>query len=59
MEVFKITVHYSIITNIDHEHLDYYKNYKNLENAFIQFINRTPIGKSLICIDNKNIKNFT
>ena len=24
---------------------------------FIQFINRTPpIGKSLICIDNKNIK---
>ncbi len=53
----KLPIHYSIITNIDHEHLDYYKNYKNLENAFIQFINRTPpIGKSLICIDNKNIK---
>jgi len=53
----KLPIHYSIVTNIDLEHIDYYKNYKNLENAFIQFINKTPpIGKSLICIDNKNIK---
>jgi len=53
----KLPINYSIVTNIDHEHIDYYKNYKNLENAFIQFINKTPpIGKSVICIDNKNIK---
>ena len=53
----KLPIHYSIVTNIDFEHIDYYKNYRNLENAFIQFINKTPpIGKSLICIDNKNIK---
>ncbi len=53
----KLPVNYSIVTNIDFEHIDYYKNYKNLENAFIQFIKKTPpIGKSLICIDNKNIK---
>ena len=53
----KLPINYSIVTNIDHEHIDYYKNYKNLENAFIQFINKTPpTGKSLICIDNKNIK---
>ena len=53
----KLPINYSIVTNIDLEHLDYYKSYKNLENAFIQFINKTsPIGKSLICIDNKNIK---
>tara|TARA_B100000579_G_scaffold59512_1_gene42920 strand:+ start:197 stop:1594 length:1398 start_codon:yes stop_codon:yes gene_type:complete len=53
----KLPINYSIVTNIDFEHVDYYKNYKNLENAFIQFINKTPpIGKSLICIDNKNIK---
>ncbi len=52
----KLPINYSIVTNIDFEHIDYYKNYKNLENAFIQFINKTPpIGKSLICIDNKNI----
>tara|TARA_S200000501_G_C20810800_1_gene738269 strand:- start:220 stop:1617 length:1398 start_codon:yes stop_codon:yes gene_type:complete len=53
----KLPVNYSIVTNIDYEHIDYYKSYKNLENAFIQFIEKTPvIGKSLICIDNKNIK---
>ncbi len=52
----KLPINYSIVTNIDLEHMDYYKKYKNLENAFIQFINKTPpIGKSLICIDNKNI----
>ena len=53
----KLPINYSIVTNIDYEHLDYYKNYKNLENSFIKFINKTPlIGKSIICLDNKNIR---
>ena len=53
----KLPINYSIVTNIDNEHIDFYKNFKNLENAFIQFINKTPpTGKSLICIDDKNIK---
>ena len=53
----KLPINYSIVTNIDHEHMDYYKNFKNLETAFIKFINKTPpIGKSLVCIDNLNIK---
>jgi len=52
----KLPISYSIVTNIDYEHLDYYKSYENLEKAFVQFINKTPpIGKCLICIDNKNI----
>ena len=53
----KLPINYSIVTNIDHEHIDFYKNYKNLENSFIEFINKTPpTGKSIICIDNNNIK---
>ncbi len=53
----KLPINYSIVTNIDFEHIDYYKSYKNLENSFIHFINKTPpIGKSFICIDNPNIK---
>ena len=53
----KLPVNYSIVTNIDYEHIDYYKNFKNLENSFIKFIEKTPpTGKSIICIDNKNIK---
>ena len=53
----KLPINYSIVTNIDYEHLDYYKNFKNLENSFIEFINKTPpTGKAIICIDNNNIK---
>ena len=53
----KLPINYSIVTNIDYEHLDYYNNYKNLEKSFIEFINKTPpTGKAIICIDNKNIK---
>ena len=53
----KLPINYSIVTNIDKEHIDYYKNYKNLEESFLQFINKTPpIGKCILCIDDKNIK---
>ncbi len=53
----KLPINYSIVTNIDHEHLDYYKNYKNLEKSFIEFINKTPpTGKSILCLDNYNLK---
>ena len=53
----KLPINYSIVTNIDYEHIDYYKNFKNLENSFINFINKTPpTGKAIICIDNINIR---
>ncbi len=53
----KLPINYSIVTNIDYEHIDYYKNFKNLEKSFIKFIEKTPpTGKSIICLDNKNIK---
>ena len=53
----KLPVNYSIVTNIDYEHLDYYKNYKNLENSFIEFVNKTPpTGKAILCIDNGNVR---
>ena len=53
----KLPINYSIVTNIDLEHLDFYKNYKNLEKSFIEFINKTPpTGKAIICIDSNKIK---
>ena len=53
----KLPINYSIITNIDNEHLDFYKSFKNLKKSFIKFINKTPpIGKSFICLDDKNIQ---
>ena len=53
----KLPINYSIVTNIDNEHIDFYKNFKNLEKSFLNFIEKTPpTGKSIICIDNKNLK---
>ena len=34
-------VNYSVVTNLDREHLDFYKNFKNLQNSFIKFLNKT------------------
>ena len=46
---------YAIITNIDREHMDYYKSMRDLKNLFLRFINKVPsFGKSFICIDDKN-----
>ena len=64
----KVPPTYSIITNIDREHMDYYKSMDKLKNLFKDFIEKVPsFGKSIICIDDKNnneiikkikIKNF-
>ena len=52
-----LPINYSVITNIDKEHIDYYKNFKNLKKSFLKFINKTPaVGKSFLCIDDKEIK---
>ncbi len=64
----KVSPTYSIVTNVDQEHMDYYKSIDSLKELFIKFIEKTPsLGKSFICLDDKNnreiikklkIKNF-
>ena len=45
---------YSIITNIDREHMDFYQSIDELKNYFIKFIDKVPsFGKSFICLDDK------
>ncbi|MBD1160653.1 UDP-N-acetylmuramate--L-alanine ligase, partial [Pelagibacterales bacterium SAG-MED15] len=45
---------YSIITNIDREHMDYYKTMDNLKELFKKFLEKVPsFGKSFICNDDK------
>ncbi len=45
---------YSIITNIDREHMDFYKTMDDLKKYFSEFVNKIPsFGKSFICIDDK------
>ena len=47
----------SILTNLDIEHLDFYKTKENLINSFENFINLLPFyGVSIICLDDKNLQ---
>ena len=55
----KIPFTYSIVTNLDSEHLDFYKNIKNLKKSFLKFIEKIPsVGKGFICNDDQNLKNL-
>ncbi len=48
---------YSIITNIDFEHLDYYHSWDNIVNAYEQFVARTqPNGLVIGCGDDTRLK---
>ena len=55
----KLPVTYSIVTNVDKEHLDFYGSFERLKKSFHTFIEKTPsFGKSLICLDNNNLKSL-
>lgn len=48
---------YSIITNIDYEHLDYYKEFKNALAAFREFLGKTKEdGCVFVCSDDVNLR---
>jgi len=47
----------NIVTNIDIDHMDYYKTEENLISHFADFINKVPFfGKSVVCGDDNRIK---
>lgn len=48
----RLTPTIAVVTNIDKEHLDYYKNMEALKDAFLEFINKVPFyGVAIICLD--------
>jgi len=50
----------NIITNLDTEHLDFFKNKDNLVKAFKNFINNVPFyGYSILCTDSKDLKKLS
>ena len=45
-----------VITNIDLEHLDYYRDIEHIKSTFLQFIDKIPFyGAAIVCLDDANI----
>ena len=47
----------AVVTNIDREHLDFYRDMERVREAYLQFIHRVPFyGLAILCIDNVNVR---
>src|SRR5438093_6302281 len=46
----------AVITNIDHEHLENYGGFDDLQQAFVDFANKVPFyGAVIACVDDANL----
>ncbi len=53
----KLFPYMAVITNIEDDHLDYYKNLENIKKAFFDFANQvSPQGGLIVCNDSPNLK---
>jgi len=47
----------AVISNIDHEHIDFYRSMNNLRKTFVDFINKIPFyGRAILCVDDKEVQ---
>jgi UDP-N-acetylmuramate--alanine ligase len=47
----------AVVTTIDREHLDQYSSLEDIQDAFIQFVNRVPFyGAAVLCLDEPNVQ---
>src|SRR3974390_2937534 len=47
----------AVVTTIDREHLDQYSSLEEIQNAFVQFVNRVPFyGGGVLCLDEPNVQ---
>ena len=46
-----------MVTNIDPEHLDHYRDMDEIQKAFLEFINKVPFyGLAILCLDHENVQ---
>lgn len=53
----KLSPTIAVVTNIDLEHLDFYRDLEEIRSCFVQFVNKVPFyGSVIICLDDPNIQ---
>ena len=49
----------AVVTNIDPEHLDYYRGIDEIKETFLSFLNKIPFyGLAVLCLDHPNIQSL-
>jgi UDP-N-acetylmuramate--alanine ligase len=49
----------AVVTNIDPEHLDYYKGIDEIKEAFLSFLDKIPFfGLAILCLDHPNVQSL-
>ncbi len=49
----------AVVTNIDREHLDFYKDLDEIKNVFLSFIDRIPFyGLVVVCLDDEAVQDL-
>ncbi|HYQ41700.1 MAG TPA: UDP-N-acetylmuramate--L-alanine ligase [Polyangiaceae bacterium] len=55
----RLTPTIAVVTNIDPEHLDFYKTHDKLKDAFVQFIEKVPFyGLAVLCLDHPHVQDL-
>jgi len=53
----KLSPTIAVVTNIDPEHLDHYRDLEEIQKAFLEFINKVPFyGLAILCLDHENVQ---
>jgi UDP-N-acetylmuramate--alanine ligase len=53
----KLSPTIAVVTTIDAEHLDYYRDLQHIQDTFVEFVNKVPFyGLAVLCLDQENIQ---
>ncbi|HEX9918704.1 MAG TPA: Mur ligase domain-containing protein, partial [Pyrinomonadaceae bacterium] len=48
---------FTVVTNIDREHMDYYRDMEDMQDCFVRFVNKVPFyGASVLCLDDPYVQ---
>jgi UDP-N-acetylmuramate--alanine ligase len=49
----------AVVTNIDLEHLDYYRDLDHIQQTFLEFLKKIPFyGQAVLCLEDENIQSI-
>jgi UDP-N-acetylmuramate--alanine ligase len=53
----RLTPTIAVVTTLEAEHLDYYRDFEEIKAVFLEFVNKVPFyGRVILCWDEKNLR---